>query len=432
MGNNKVNSISGWGRYPVIDSVALSFNSQSLWSEFFVPVGNHRSYGDAALASFHLPMRDHNCFIEFDENNGLLTCQAGVLLSEIIDVFLSRGWFLAITPGSKLVTVGGAVASDVHGKNHHIEGCFSECIDSIELLFPNDELIICSRSANADLFYATCGGMGLTGIITKVSLFLKPVNSQWIRQSTVKTTSLEHTFEAFEKNKGQPYSVAWIDCMASGESLGRSILTVGRFADDGDLNYKPATKISVPFDFPSCFLNSFSVLAFNKIYYGTTPDVESFQKVSVDSFFYPLDSINNWNRIYGKYGFVQLQFILPIQVSFVGLKRILDFISKARLGSFLAVLKLYGPQNRNFLSFPIEGYSLALDFKMQQGLPEFISQLTDVAIKLGGRVYLAKDALLTKDQFNQSYSKANEFRELRKDFKLDKHFHSLLSRRLNL
>jgi decaprenylphospho-beta-D-ribofuranose 2-oxidase len=425
------NHISGWGRYPIIDSVALNPKNQAK-SQPFIPAGNFRSYGDAALAPLHLAMRSHNRLVAFDEQTGLLTCEAGILLSEIIEVFFQRGWFLAVTPGTKLITVGGAVASDVHGKNHHIQGCFSECVESFELLLPGGERKICSRTENIAWFYATCGGMGLTGVIAKVSFYLKRVQSQWIEQTTIKTANLRETFEAFEQYQDSPYSVAWIDCLAKRDSLGRSLLMVGDFAKDGDLGFKPKKNLIIPLDFPSFALNSFSVKAFNALYYYKAKKGESHKRVGVDSFFCPLDAINHWNRIYGKNGFVQFQFILPKAMSFDGLEGILKRISHSSMGSFLAVLKLYGAQNQNWLSFPMEGYSLALDFKMQPGLVDFISSLTDEVVELGGRVYLAKDALLTREQFERSYPKVKQFRAFRQDNGLSAHFQSLLSQRLGL
>jgi FAD/FMN-containing dehydrogenase len=424
--------ICGWGRYPSIDATRIGVNDDTLWSSVWIPQGNRRSYGDAALNKHYVSSLPHNRLIAFDETSGLLTCEAGVLLADIIEVFLPRGWFLSVTPGTKLITVGGAVASDVHGKNHHVQGCFSACVESLELMLPGGEVMTCSTSQNASLFHATCGGMGLMGIITQVSFYLKKVSSQWIDQTTIKTTNLAETFDAFEKHQASPYSVAWIDCLAQGESLGRSLVMVGDFAQDGDLAYQTAKKKTIPFDFPSFSLNTWSVKAFNALYYGKASSGISHQKVGVDAFYYPLDAVNHWNRIYGKNGFVQFQFILPKAVSFDGLSELLERIAQAGMGSFLAVLKLYGPENENYLSFPMEGYSLALDFKMQAGLVELIQSLTDRVVELGGRVYLAKDALLTRDQFEQSYPRINEFRQLRKEFDLDKQFQSLMSQRLGL
>lgn len=424
--------ISGWGRFPVVETRPLGSTQADWWQVPFISLGNARSYGDAALAACYLPAQRCNRFLDFDADTGLLTCETGVLLADIIDAFLPRGWFLSVTPGTKLITVGGAIASDVHGKNHHIQGCFSQCLEWFDLLLPTNEVLRCSLTENTDLFHATCGGMGLTGVILRAAFYLKPVKSQWINQTTIKTTNLKQTFEAFEQNQHHTYSVAWIDCLAKGEQLGRSLLMLGEFSEDGDLAYKSKPKKNIPIDFPAFALNTLSVKAFNTLYYGKATEGTSTQRVDVDTFFYPLDAINNWNRIYGKNGFIQFQFILPKAASFEGLTQVLKSISQAGMGSFLAVLKLYGAENKNWLSFPMEGYSLALDFKMQSGLAEFISDLTDQVVALGGRVYLAKDALLSKDQFEQSYPHVEQFRALRKELNLNCHFQSLQSQRLGL
>lgn len=424
--------LTGWGNYPVIESKPLGTDQTDWWDKPFISLGNARSYGDSALAKYHLPTQRFNRLLAFDKKTGLLTCESGVLLSEIIEIFLPRGWFLSVTPGTKLIMIGGAIASDVHGKNHHVEGCFSQCLEWFDLLLPTNEVRRCSSIENTDLFHATCGGMGLTGVIQRAAFYLKPVQSRWINQTTIKTTNLKQTFEAFEHNQHHTYSVAWIDCLAKGEQLGRSLLMLGEFFEDGDLAYQPKPRKNIPLGFPTFALNPLSVKAFNVLYYGKAPEGESTQRVDVDTFFYPLDAINNWNRVYGKKGFVQFQFILPKAASFKGLTLVLKSISQASMGSFLTVLKLYGAGNKNWLSFPMEGYSLALDFKMQSGLAEFISDLTDQVIALGGRVYLAKDALLSKEQFEQSYSNVEQFRALRKELNLSCHFQSLQSQRLGL
>lgn len=430
--------LSGWGRYPVIESDSLPFsNIEKLKSHVrnkisLIPYGNGRSYGDSALSKKHLKMQQLNRILDFDPSTGLLICEAGVLLSDIIKTFLPRGWFPKVTPGTKLITVGGAIASDVHGKNHHIEGCFSQCVKSFDLLLTNGNAITCSRDENAEWFHATCAGMGLTGVILKASIHLKAVESQWINQTTIKTQNLEDTFQAFEIHAAKPYSVAWIDCLGKGETLGRSLLMLGDFSDDGDLNYSPKSKINLPFNFPWWALNKFTVKLFNNFYYHRITKPISQKKVGIDSFFYPLDTIENWNRIYGSNGFTQFQFILPKEQSLQGLKEILEKISNAGMGSFLAVLKLYGPSNDNWLSFPMKGYSLALDFKMQPKLIPFIDELCNIVVAYDGRIYLAKDALIKKETFEQGYPKLNKFRQFRRKYTLNKHFNSLQSDRLGL
>lgn len=424
--------LAAWGRYPIIESQEVSIHQASIWSKPCIAIGNLRSYGDAALFDTHINVQRSQQFISFDAENGLLTCDAGVLLADIIQTFLPRGYFPKVVPGTKLITVGGAIAADIHGKNHHSYGCFSNSVHSFKLLLPHHRVIDCSRSQNSDFFYATCGGMGLTGIIIEATISLKKINSPWIEQQTIKTRNLEETFEAFENYSSIPYSVAWIDCLSKKEQMGRSLLMVGDFSMEGNLEVNKSKKISIPFNFPTFSLNNLTVKAFNTLYYGKAPAGVSHQRVNYEQFFFPLDSILHWNRIYGKNGFIQFQFILPKKVSLTGLKHILNQISNTGLGSFLAVLKLYGPSNDNWLSFPIEGYSLALDFKMTPDIPKFIHALTDEVIALGGRVYLAKDALMTASQVEASYPLAGKFKDFRKTQELDNYFRSIQSIRLGL
>ena len=370
--------------------------------------------------------------MDFDAEKGLLHLQAGVLLSEIIDIFVPQGWFLKVVPGTKLITVGGAIAADIHGKNHHKAGCFSQSVKMFRLQLPNGEVIRCSKTKNKELFLATCGGMGLTGIILDVKIFLKKISSQYIKQTTVKTKNLKETFEAFENYKEKPYSVAWIDCLAKDKKLGRCLLMIGDFCQDQNLNYKQKRKINISFYFPSFILNKNSVKIFNWFYYHKVRKPISTKKISLDDFFFPLDAIKNWNRIYGKNGFIQYQFILPKETSYQGLAEILKLISISNKGSFLAVLKLYGKANENFLSFPLEGYSLALDFKIEKGILHFLNKLDKIVSKYRGRIYLAKDARVKKKVFGQGYPNIEKFRNLRKKYKMDKKFYSLQSQRINI
>jgi len=431
-------SLLSWGNYPKIKNKVFFFDKKTKLKRIInenntlIPYGNGRSYGDSALSKNIVHVRPHRYFLSFDEQNGLLHVQAGVLLSEILDSFISRGWFLKITPGTKLITIGGAIASDVHGKNHHIAGCFSECVEMFSLMLPDGKVVACSKQKNTTLFRATCGGMGLTGVILDAKISLKKINSKYINQTTIKTYNLKETFAAFEHYKDSHYSVAWIDCLATKNELGRCLLMTADFADDGDLAYKIKKKMKVPFNFPSFFLNTWTVKAFNFLYYRKVREKISMQKVTIDDFFYPLDSIDNWNKIYGKKGFTQYQFILPKETSFVGLEQVLKAISDSGKGSFLAVLKLYGAENDNYLSFPMEGYSLALDFKIEKGLFELLDRLDDIVLKQGGRIYLAKDARVSKEVFEQGYPKIETFRALRKKLKMNKIFNSLQSQRLGI
>jgi len=425
-----------WGNYPIIENTVSSFHT-SIFDESdgnIIPFGNGRSYGDSCLNEKIVTVKEHNYFLHFDEKKGLLHVQAGVLLKEILEVFVPRGWFLSVSPGTKLVTVGGCIASDVHGKNHHKAGCFSECVEEFNLLLPNGELKTCSKTQNVALFRATCGGMGLTGIITDAKIFLKPIQSKYIQQSIIKTKNLKDTLEVFESEELQnaPYSVAWIDCLSKGKKQGRSLINFGDFCEDQQLDYHAKTKLNIPFYFPSFALNKWSVKAFNFLYYNRIRKRKTVKKVKFESFFYPLDAITNWNRIYGKDGFTQYQFILPKANSYKGLQLILSEISKAQKGSFLVVLKLYGKENENYLSFPIEGYSLALDFKIEKGIFELLDRLDALVNEFEGRVYLSKDVRITKENFEKGYPKIEQFRAIRKEYEMAEKLQSLQSRRVEI
>ena len=429
-------NLTSWGMYPIINNKCFSLkDDKSLQNylqntEQMIPFGYGRSYGDSALAENIVYCKPYNYFLGFDESEGIVHCQSGVLLSEILEVFVPKGWFLKVTPGTKLITIGGAIASDIHGKNHHVEGCFSECVQEIRVMLPDGKIVTCKKGD--ELFLATCGGMGLTGVILDAKVALKKINSKNINQITIKTKNLKETFDAFEKYAHMPYSVAWIDCLAKGENIGKCLLMVGDFADDGDLSFKEKKKLNIPFMFPSFALNNLSVKAFNWLYYKKSPSGESHQKVDIDTFFYPLDAINNWNRIYGKGGFTQYQFILPKEVSYEGLKEILGAIAESGKGSFLAVLKLYGKANANYLSFPMEGYSLALDFKIEKGLFELLDTLDQIVLRFGGRIYLTKDVRVSKETFEKGYPMIEKFRAFRKENGMDKKFHSLQSKRVGI
>lgn len=429
-------SLQSWGMYPKIENKKFYLRDEKSLNEYmqktpeFITYGNGRSYGDSALNENILYTKSYDNFLDFDEEKGILNAQAGVLLSDILDAVVKKGWFLKVTPGTKLITLGGAIASDVHGKNHHIEGCFSECVEEFKIML-NDTSIQVAKKGD-ELFLATCGGMGLTGVILSAKISLKKISSAYINQTTIKTKNLKETFEAFEKYKDMPYSVAWIDCLAQDEAIGKSLLMVGDFAPNGDLEYKSKKKFTIPFTFPSFALNNLSVRAFNYLYYAKAKEGISKQKVSIDTFFYPLDAIGEWNKIYGSGGFTQYQFILPKDASYAGLKEILQKISQSAKGSFLAVLKLYGKANDNYLSFPLEGYSLALDFKIEDGVFELLDTLDDIVVKYGGRIYLTKDVRVKKSTFEQGYPMIEKFRAFRKEHKMDEKFNSLQSKRVQI
>ena len=430
--------LSGWGNYPTTTGTIIPLSTKiNLANDLkntqnVIAQGNSRSYGDSALSEQVINTRPYALFEDFDQESGELTVQAGALLEEILEAFVPRGWFLAITPGTKLITVGGAIASDVHGKNHHIEGCFSESVINFELMQDHNKVIICDRKSQSELFRATCGGQGLTGIILKAKIKLTKIHSQTILQSNFKTHSLKETIDTFHSHADSSFSVAWLDCTATGTKLGRAHVSIGEFSQDGNLNYSPQKKFNIPFYLPSIFLNPLTLKLFNLIYYHRQLKKINHSQTSIDRFFYPLDSIKNWNRLYGKLGFVQYQFVLPLETSFDGLHNILSIISDSKKGSFLAVLKLLGEENENYLSFPMKGFTLALDFKVEKSLFPLLASLDEEVKKHNGRIYLAKDARIDKTTFATGYPKINKFRNFRYQNKLHKTFNSLQAKRLDL
>ncbi|KJG09157.1 FAD-linked oxidase [Photobacterium kishitanii] len=428
-------NITSWGKYPHIDATInyLQFKSQTITLQpHTIARGLGRSYGDSALSAHIIDCHKLDYFQSFDSDTGILTCNAGVSLEAILQYFVPKGWFLPVTPGTKFVTVGGAIASDVHGKNHHLSGCFSDHVQSFELLTVNSGILKCSRSNYSNLFYATCGGMGLTGIILSVSFRLLPIKSAYIKQKTIKSNNLKQLLSLFETNKHYTYSVAWIDCSATGESLGRSLLILGEHADTGPLTPHQKSKLTIPINFPSRLLNPHTIKIFNALYFRRVRHQETTATVHYDSFFYPLDSIRNWNNIYGKNGFTQYQFVIPKSAGLNGLTEILTTVSNSKQNSLLAVLKLFGKKNANYLSFPIEGYTLALDFKLTPKVLALLDELDAIVTKLNGRLYLSKDVRMSEKMFKAGYPQWTSFQAIRQHYQADKVFQSLQSLRIGL
>jgi decaprenylphospho-beta-D-ribofuranose 2-oxidase len=430
--------LSGWGQYPRIDAQCCTFESQKELRKCLqkygdcIVHGSGRSYGDSALHERVILSERFNKILNFNEKSGIVTCESGVTLEELIDAFIYRGWFLAITPGTKFVTVGGAIASDVHGKNHHKVGCFSTCVKSFRLMLPGGKVLRCSRDENREFFSATCGGMGLTGVILSAEIQLIRVKSANIHRRILKAGNLEQSLQLFGQYADASYSIAWIDCLAKGKNMGRALFIAGEHADDGTFRIQKKKKLTIPFEFPCFAMNKYSISLFNALYFHVAHKYGIEGTTTIDRFFYPLDAIQNWNRVYGKKGFTQYQFVLPKEKSFEGLRKILNTVSDASLCSFLAVLKLFGPENGNYLSFPMNGYTLALDFKIEAKLFPLLDALDKVVIRYGGRINLTKDVRLTREVLEHGYPRLDAFCKLRREYKLDKKYQSMQSRRLNL
>jgi FAD/FMN-containing dehydrogenase len=440
---SRTERLSGWGRHPVqacrvyrpekvseLGAVMASAPEGGVVSR-----GLGRAYGDAALNQggavvSHLRL---NRMLAFDEASGVLECEGGVSLGEIVDAFLPRGWFLPVVPGTRHVSVGGAVAADVHGKNHHRDGTFGRFVDGLRLLTPGRGMLTCSREAEADAFRATLGGMGLTGAIVSATLRLMRVESPFVSVDYLPTRGLDDALARFgESDAGHRYSVAWIDALAKGRSLGRGVLMQGDHAPAsapwGRIS-GPGSR-SLPFDLPGAALNRFTVGAFNRLY-RATHGARTGATEPLERFFWPLDAVGDWNRAYGRRGFVQYQLVIPMDRA-DALASVLRRAAQSGRASFLAVLKRFGPAGEGILSFPMAGWTLSLDFPVASGLREMLAEMDRTVADAGGRVYLAKDAMLGAAAFARMYPAAEAFRAVRRTLDPAGVLSSSLARRVGL
>jgi FAD/FMN-containing dehydrogenase len=438
--------ISGWGRYPRQDCVVNRPRSEAelralVGAGPLIARGNGRGYGDCAQSSANtVEMLRFNRMLSFDPATGQLVAEAGVLLKDVIDSFLPHGWFPAVTPGTKFVTLGGMVAADVHGKNHHRDGSFGAFVDWIEVLGADGEVRRCDRDTEAELFACTIGGMGLTGIVLRVAFRLRRVESAWIRQATLPAPNLDAAMRLFEEHDAATYSVAWIDCLADGSNLGRSAIMLGEHAAAWELPHRQRRApfrtrgrrmIPVPFDAPSGTLNRLTVKAFNSAYYRLHARDRGTRLVDWDSYFYPLDALADWNRIYGGRGLLQFQCALPLTSARDGLSALLKTISASGQGSFLAVLKRLGAAQGGAFSFPMEGYTLALDFPVSPQTLELMERIDRIVLDHAGRFYLAKDSRMSAQTLRASDKRVPKFVKRRRSLGA-KAFQSSQSERLKL
>jgi decaprenylphospho-beta-D-ribofuranose 2-oxidase len=442
-------ALTGWGRYPRHPSEVLYPASPNDIPHLvksqtgFVARGNGRAYGDAAIGErITLSTLGLDRIRAFDSMTGEIKVEAGIKLSDLLDIIVPRGFFPPVVPGTKFVTVGGMIASDVHGKNHHRDGGFGDHLESLTLALPHGPTVICSRSENPELFSATIGGMGLTGTILDATFRLRSIETGWLRQETTVASDLDSAIHALERTNGATYSVAWIDCLARGASLGRSLIFAAEHATRQDIDaLRPDVKpfppsklgrLSVPFDLPSFSLNRLSVSAFNELYFRTGAMKAGYPfLVHWDRYFFPLDGIGSWNRIYGRRGFLQYQCVIPVASARSVLKAILERVSKHGNASFLAVLKQLGPSH-GYLSFPLKGFTLALDLPVSDDVFPLLDDLDRSVIETGGRLYLAKDSRQSPGTFEAGYPDLARFRELRRAIGATGKISSRLSLRLGI
>lgn len=430
--------IAGWGGVGTLGEERLSEDLVSATEGVPLSRGLGRSYGDSAVPPASQPLVVGTVLADrllaFDEASGLLRAEAGLSLYELNRIFLPRRFFVPVTPGTQFVTLGGMVASDVHGKNHHVAGCFGEHVTALRVRVGDGRIVECSPELHPDLFYATIGGMGLTGHILEVTFRMARIPSCWIYQETERVPDLDRLLEALgEAAEKYPMTMAWIDCLKSGPAMGRGILYRGRWATEAEAPKRapsPKLRLRVPFQLPSWVMSEQSVRLFNAaVYHQHVPQVRR-GLVSPEEFFYPLDSIRNWNRIYGKAGFTQHQAVLPASAGRGSVRRFLELLTSQGGASFLCVLKDCGAQGQGMLSFPMPGTSIALDLALRDHTQVHIDRLNELVIREGGRIYLTKDALTRPEHFAQMEPRLSAWQKVRDKWDPDHHLRSAQSVRL--
>ncbi|MGE0784779.1 MAG: FAD-binding protein [Sandaracinaceae bacterium] len=442
-------TIAGWGNYPRVrcevdhpESVGQLADAVGGNGASVIARGLGRSYGDPALNDRGrvLDVTGLDRLLAFDEQSGLLTCEAGVSLAQIIDRFTPRGFFPAITPGTKHVTVGGCIANDVHGKAHHVDGCFSRCVEHLDLLTADGAIRRVSRTEDAPLFWATVAGLGLTGVIVRAQIRLRRIETAYFRQTAVVVRDLDEMMDALERYDAMlPYSVAWIDPLATGKRLGRGVLTVGDHARRDELPRRLAhdplavrgpAAVTVPFELPNASLNPVTLRAVNRVLFEVL--ARGAEIAHYEKFFYPLDVIGEWNRGYGARGFTQYQFVIPFHDGRRRMRELLERIATSGQLPFLNVLKRFGPEGEAPLSFPMAGYTFAIDFPITRGLPALLRELDAMVEDAGGRIYLGKDAFLEPGSLAAMYPRLSAWREVKTRVDPETRFASHLSRRVGL
>jgi decaprenylphospho-beta-D-ribofuranose 2-oxidase len=437
-------SLTGWGRTSFsqarvlqphhVDEVEQVYRDE----RFVIARGLGRSYGDAAQLGGGVVLENRGFnYLGPIAADGTVRLGSGVSFDELLAVALPLGWFVPVTPGTRQVTMGGAIGADVHGKNHHVDGSFASHVRSLQIVTPQGTFEA-SPERDPELFWGTFGAMGLTGFVAELTLALTPVETDQVLVDTDRYDDLAAVMAAMiEGDANYHYSVAWVDCMTRGKHLGRAILTRGEHATrsevaEATLRAPRSGRLRVPLAPPSGLLNRYSVRAFNELWFRSAPRHEAREPQSIQSFFHPLDGVRDWNLLYGKRGFVQYQFVVPDDGA-ATIEAVIERLSSAKVASFLAVLKRFGPENRGPLSFPRAGWTLALDLPVgPPALARVLDDLDDLVLDAGGRIYFAKDARLDATKVNAMYPRLGEFRELKERLDPRGQLTSDLARRLHL
>lgn len=413
--------LEGWGRLPVPGRELLSPNLEEITKDAVLSRGLGRSYGDSSLPACAedkiAATRLADRILAFEPESGILRAEAGLSLAELNRLFIPRGFFTPVTPGTKFVTLGGMVASDVHGKNHHREGCFGAHVRSLRVRLADNSIIDCSPEEHPDLFHGTIGGMGLLGHILEVEVQMRAIPSSFISMQSERVRDIDEFLAALSRaSKLWPMTVGWIDCLSQGSSLGRGILIAGRWANEEEtagLSPKTTKELALPFELPSFILNGFTASVFNSFYYWSHLEHREEKLVAPDPFFYPLDAILHWNRAYGSRGFTQYQCVLPRSAGAEAVREFMALLTKLRCASPLCVIKDCGPEGRGTLSFPMEGTSIAVDIAISPDIQRVVDTLNELVIATGGRIYLTKDRFTRREHFRAMEPRLDDFLALR-------------------
>lgn len=442
----------GWGRYPRLRARAAYPKRDAELTPLLeaaraegisaLPFGLGRSYGDAALLEGGLALHTRGLreVLSFDPSTGWARCEAGVSIDDLIRRFAPEGFFPPVVPGTKFVTLGGALANDIHGKNHHQDGTLADHVRSVELLTASGEVVVCDAHHTPELFWATVGGLGLTGVILRLEVRLAPIEGVGIEMESIRVRDLDHFFEVSAESGGFTHTVSWIDCVKQGAGMGRGIFMRGRHSAEppragliGGVMGALSPLMQVPVSMPNALLNPLTIRAFNEAYFRKHPPRPLRRVVGFDPFFFPLDAVGGWNKIYGRRGFLQWQMVVPHEPNHRAVRRVLQEITAAGMGSFLAVIKEFGEGVHPHLSFPMPGVTLALDFpNYGPDLLALLTRLDRVVMEVGGRVYLGKDARLPLAHFREMYPAWGAWREVRDRWDPDGRFSSALGARLGL
>ncbi|MDP2311313.1 MAG: FAD-binding oxidoreductase [Pseudomonadota bacterium] len=430
--------LEAWGRLPAPGTEQLGSDLAAATVGAVLTRGMGRSYGDSSLPARPgdkvVATRLADRILAFDPATGVVRCEAGVCLAELNRLYMPRGWFTPVTPGTKFVTVGGMVASDVHGKNHHREGCFGAHVRWLRMRLADDSIVVCSPSESQDLYYGTIGGMGLLGHILEVEFVMHRIPSAWVWMESERVPDLDTFLAALGRTAPEwPMTMGWIDCVSRGRSMGRGILMAGRWAEAGEARQsapKSGPLATLPFEFPNWAINPLTVSTFNTAYYWKHVRHQARGLVSPEPFFYPLDAVLHWNKVYGSRGFTQYQCVLPRAAGAPAVREFMDLLTRLGGASPLCVIKDCGPEGKGLLSFPMEGTSIAVDMAVSPEIQRIVDRLNEFVIAAGGRIYLTKDRFTRPEHFSAMEPRLPAFLAVREKYDPERRLRSAQSVRL--